>query len=348
MKDNRRVDFADLRARADFRTVLAHYGIAIKGSGDQVKALCPLHDDERPSLSINLCEKVFHCYAPSCPGHDGGDIIAFVHLIETHRGSSGSLRQAGITLAAICGLDTAGGTAPPRRQEGRRSTRRRERAPNHGPCARRRSWAAGGGGNGHYGAQSTVQPHAHARSGASVPERARGQPRGRRRVRAGLVPRRKDHTRSGLHPDPQRRGRARRLCRPLGRSGRRLPEDEDKYKLPRGSRSTSSCSTSTGSRTAGLWSSSRGSSAPSGCTASRVPTVALMGGSISEEQVALLREHCPSLRFVTVCLDPEPGRGGRARRAHGLALVGARDRTGGRHAARHRAEADVLALLGRA
>ena len=30
MSDNRRVDFADLRARADFRTVLAHYGIAIK------------------------------------------------------------------------------------------------------------------------------------------------------------------------------------------------------------------------------------------------------------------------------------------------------------------------------
>ena len=96
MTDNRRVDFADLRARADFRTVLAHYGITIKGTGDQVKALCPLHDDERPSLSINLDEKVFHCYAPSCPGHDGGDIIAFVHLMETHRGSSSSLRQAGI------------------------------------------------------------------------------------------------------------------------------------------------------------------------------------------------------------------------------------------------------------
>ena len=104
MKDNRRVDFAELRARADFRTVLAHYGIAIKGAGDQVKALCPLHDDERPSLSINLGEKVFHCYAPSCPGHDGGDILSFVHLMETHRGSTSSLRQAGITLADICGL----------------------------------------------------------------------------------------------------------------------------------------------------------------------------------------------------------------------------------------------------
>jgi DNA primase len=35
----------------------------------------------------------------------------------------------------------------------------------------------------------------------------------------------------------------------------------------------------------------------------RIPAVALMGSSISEEQLSLLRAHCPALRFVTVCLD---------------------------------------------
>ena len=35
----------------------------------------------------------------------------------------------------------------------------------------------------------------------------------------------------------------------------------------------------------------------------RVPAVALMGTSISAEQVALLREHCPALRSLTVLLD---------------------------------------------
>jgi DNA primase len=35
----------------------------------------------------------------------------------------------------------------------------------------------------------------------------------------------------------------------------------------------------------------------------RLPAVALMGSSLSDEQVALLREHCPALRFVTVMLD---------------------------------------------
>ena len=71
-----------------------------------MKALCPLHDDERPSLSVQLGEKVFHCFAPNCPAHEGGDILDFVHLMETHRGSTTSLRQAGITLADICGLAT--------------------------------------------------------------------------------------------------------------------------------------------------------------------------------------------------------------------------------------------------
>src|SRR5918995_1095178 len=41
----------------------------------------------------------------------------------------------------------------------------------------------------------------------------------------------------------------------------------------------------------------------------RVPSVALMGSSMSEAQVALLREHCPALRLVSVMLDgDEAGR----------------------------------------
>ena len=41
----------------------------------------------------------------------------------------------------------------------------------------------------------------------------------------------------------------------------------------------------------------------------RFPAVALMGSSLSDEQVALLHAHCPALRFMTVLLDgDEPGR----------------------------------------
>ena len=37
----------------------------------------------------------------------------------------------------------------------------------------------------------------------------------------------------------------------------------------------------------------------------RFPAVALMGSSLSDAQVALLRAHCPALRFVTVMLDSD-------------------------------------------
>src|SRR4051794_21911732 len=35
----------------------------------------------------------------------------------------------------------------------------------------------------------------------------------------------------------------------------------------------------------------------------RIAAVALMGSSVSDEQVSLLLAHCPALRFVTICLD---------------------------------------------
>ena len=34
-----------------------------------------------------------------------------------------------------------------------------------------------------------------------------------------------------------------------------------------------------------------------------VPSVALMGSSIAQEQIALLREHCPALKAITLLLD---------------------------------------------
>ena len=44
-----RVDFDDLKARADFRAVLAHYDLRPIGRGDQLKVACPFHEDAKPS-----------------------------------------------------------------------------------------------------------------------------------------------------------------------------------------------------------------------------------------------------------------------------------------------------------
>ncbi len=81
-----------------------------------------------------------------------------------------------------------------------------------------------------------------------------------------------------------------------------LPEGEEKYKLPKGFY-----------KNLELWNLHRvkhckhlilveGYFGAMRLHGLRLPAVALMGSSLSEEQVALLRD-CPALRFVTVMLD---------------------------------------------
>src|SRR3954449_11723268 len=50
----------------------------------QAKACCPFHDDERPSCSVNLERRIFHCHAGSCGV--SGNVLEFVHRMETKDG----------------------------------------------------------------------------------------------------------------------------------------------------------------------------------------------------------------------------------------------------------------------
>jgi DNA primase len=99
MADNRRVDFADIKSRADFRAIPAHYGLTPIGQGDQAKICCPFHDDAHPSCSVNLGKGIFNCHA--C--HTAGNVLDFVHWMETKDGTTRSLRQVGLLIAEICG-----------------------------------------------------------------------------------------------------------------------------------------------------------------------------------------------------------------------------------------------------
>src|SRR5215208_2324532 len=101
MASNLRVNFDEIKARADFRTVLAHYNLT-PGRGAQFKICCPFHDDGEPSCSINLDEKVFHCFGAGCGTE--GNVLDFVHRMEVRGGDIVTIRQAAITLAGICGI----------------------------------------------------------------------------------------------------------------------------------------------------------------------------------------------------------------------------------------------------
>lgn len=94
------IDFAYVKTHADFLKVLTHYQIETKGSGEELRCCCPFHDDVNPSMSVNLEKKVFACHADSCGVK--GNILEFVEGLE-----STDLRSAAETLADICKIEVA-------------------------------------------------------------------------------------------------------------------------------------------------------------------------------------------------------------------------------------------------
>lgn len=118
MAKNYRVDFELIKARADFRAILAHYGLT-PGRGVQFKILCPFHDDTEPSCSINTNERIFNCFGCGV----SGNVLEFVHRMETRDGTLVSIRKAGIRLAEVCGIEL-----------GETGARRGARKPKDGPA----------------------------------------------------------------------------------------------------------------------------------------------------------------------------------------------------------------------
>ena len=107
-----------IKTRADFRAVLAHYGLELLGQGEQAKIRCPFHDDDRPSCSVNLERRVFKCHAGSCGL--SGSALEFVHRMEARDGQTVSLREAAVKLASICGIELGRGDGGGRPSGGRR------------------------------------------------------------------------------------------------------------------------------------------------------------------------------------------------------------------------------------
>lgn len=77
------VDFRQLRQDLDFRKVLAHYGVRLKGERNQQQVFCPLptHRGERktPSFSVNLERHIWQCFG-SC--QCGGNLLEFAVLMD--------------------------------------------------------------------------------------------------------------------------------------------------------------------------------------------------------------------------------------------------------------------------
>lgn len=93
-----RLDFKQIRADAEFATVLASYDIDLQKDGTQPgqhKALCPFHDDSRPSLKVNTERNIYHCFACDAKGN----ILDFVMEMD-----GTDIRTAARKVADLCGL----------------------------------------------------------------------------------------------------------------------------------------------------------------------------------------------------------------------------------------------------
>lgn len=105
-----RVDFKAVRAQADFARVLAAYNIDLQKDGSkegQFKALCPFHEDTKPSLKVNTAKNLFHCFACEAKGN----VLDFVMQMDGI-----DIRPAALKVQDICGLSGQGGMSAKQRE----------------------------------------------------------------------------------------------------------------------------------------------------------------------------------------------------------------------------------------
>src|SRR5262249_8986639 len=68
--------------RNDFRPFYTRYGIQFQNNQRQTMVRCPWHDDQHPSLSINLRDGTFCCHA-GCARGNIFDFYARLHGLST-------------------------------------------------------------------------------------------------------------------------------------------------------------------------------------------------------------------------------------------------------------------------
>ena len=104
-----RINFKHIREHADLAAVCAHYGIELVKDGQrpgQYKARCPFHDDQKPSLKLNLDKRIWHCF----PCDLGGNVLDLVNRLEGNEDTAG-MRDAARKVAELSGIPLAPGRA---------------------------------------------------------------------------------------------------------------------------------------------------------------------------------------------------------------------------------------------
>ena len=67
-----------IKKSVDLVTLVESKGIPLKRNGKSYFGLCPFHDDNNPSLSVNPTTNLWQCFGCGT----GGDVIRFVELLD--------------------------------------------------------------------------------------------------------------------------------------------------------------------------------------------------------------------------------------------------------------------------
>ena len=310
------IKFAHVNEHGDFEKVLSHLKLDYTKKGDQLRLLCPFHDDTKPSLNITLAAtasaqaNTFHCFG--C--HESGSLIDFVAAME----GTNDLRAAAETIASVSGC----GLAPPRTSK--RANKVKSTKPGKGaksPPARVSNDSAGDSGSDDKNAVTGNSEPLRACGAANPPLKftltlAPAHPYLEERVDEQMI-REFD---LGFLPESSCSMMKGRICIPIHDAQAQLiayagryaepepPDDVPKYLLPK-----------TFEKMATLFNLHRVDPASKWVVivegffgAMRlhrlgVPVVALMGTAISPEQIALLEAR--KTKFVYLMLDgDDPGR----------------------------------------
>ncbi len=87
-----------VRREADLMALVRDSGVKLRKSGKEWKGLCPFHEENTPSFSINADSGLYHCFG--CDA--GGDAIEFQQQI-----GSLTFQEAVVSLALRSGIDIA-------------------------------------------------------------------------------------------------------------------------------------------------------------------------------------------------------------------------------------------------
>lgn len=118
------IDFRFVKDNASFETVLRRYDIELRGGSDERSALCPFHEETKPSFKVNLAKGGFHCFGCGAKGN----VLDFVAKLE-----GCDLRRAAVLVAETCGISLSERTGAPERPQGDREGTKAPKQPPPAP-----------------------------------------------------------------------------------------------------------------------------------------------------------------------------------------------------------------------